>query len=282
MIKRFFDPDDLSFDSGRLKADLEKSLFGQHIASDVVFKAVSSFMTDSNPNKPLVLSFHGTTGTGKNYVTKIIARNLYKKGEHSKHIHLFLPDLHFSDPAQIKQLIHKSVSNFPCSMFIFDEVDMMQPQMIDGIKHFLDYNSYVDGVSFRNAIFVFLSNAGGNVISEVALGFWREGRRREEIMMNSMELEAKISQHIMNEETGGFSQSSLINKHLIDHYVPFLPLELEHVRQCVMAEMVHMKMTQDYDLADKVARDRPFFPEKEKIFAVKGCKTVRQKLALYQ
>uniref|UniRef100_A0A8C2DTJ5 Torsin family 1 like 3 n=1 Tax=Cyprinus carpio TaxID=7962 RepID=A0A8C2DTJ5_CYPCA len=289
MLKGIFDTDYLSFDSERLRADLKDSLFGQHIASDVVLKAVTSFMTDSNPNKPLVFSFHGTTGTGKSHVAKIIARNMYKKGEQSKHIHLFIADLHFPDKrnldtytAQLKQWIHGNVSNFPSSMFIFDEMDKMQPQLIDIIKSYLDYNPYVDGVSFRNAIFIFLSNAAGNVISEVALDFWREGKHREDIWMNSKELETKISQNIMNKDTGGFSHSSLINKHLIDHYIPFLPLELKHVRQCVMAEMVHLKMTQDSDLADKVARAMPYYPEKERIFAYKGCKSVRQKLSIYK
>ncbi len=80
---------------------------------------------------------------------------------------------------------------------------------------------------------------------------------------------------------GGFLHSNIIYHHLVDHYIPFLPLELKHVRQCVMAEMVHLNMTQDVDLADKVARSLPFFPGEEKIFAVKGCKSVRQKLVLY-
>ncbi|RXN10020.1 torsin-1A-like isoform X1 [Labeo rohita] len=160
-------------------------------------------------------------------------------------------------------------------------MDKMHPQLIDGIKPFLDYNPYVDGVSFNKAIFIFLSNAGGNVITEVALDFWREGKGRKEIRMNSKELENKISQNIKNEKTGGFSHSSLIEHHLVDHYIPFLPLELEHVRQCVMTEMLRLKVPQDFDLADEVARDMPYYPEKEKIFAVKGCKSVRQKLVLY-
>ncbi|KAL1250336.1 hypothetical protein QQF64_021341 [Cirrhinus molitorella] len=160
-------------------------------------------------------------------------------------------------------------------------MDKMHPQLIDAIKPFLDYNAYVDGVSFNKAIFIFLSNAGGNVITEVALDFWREGKDRKKIRMNSKDLENKISERIKNEKTGGFSHSSLIDCHLVNHYVPFLPLELKHVCQCVMAEMFHLNIPQDIDLADEVARDMPYFPEKEKIFAVKGCKSVKQKLVLY-
>ncbi|XP_051737123.1 torsin-1B-like isoform X2 [Ctenopharyngodon idella] len=207
VFNRFFERDGLlPFDSKRLKADLNESLFGQHIVSDVVLKAVSSFMTDRNPNKPLVLSFHGTTGVGKNHVAKIIARNVYKKGENSKHIHTFISEHHFphkekSDlySAQLKQWIHGNVSRFPRSMFIFDEMDKMNPQLIDVIKPFLDYNTRVDGVSFRSAIFIFLSNAGGSLIADMALDFWREGNNREELWMNSKELETKISQNIFND-----------------------------------------------------------------------------------
>ncbi|CAM4676441.1 unnamed protein product [Leuciscus chuanchicus] len=278
----------LPFDTKRLKADLNKSLFGQHIVSDVVLKSVSSFMADRNPNKPLVLSFHGTSGVGKNHVANIIARNIYKKGENSKHVHVRVPELHFPPgehshiySAKLKKLFLHEVYWFPRSMFIFDEMDKMDPQLIDTLKPFLDYNARVDGVSFHNAIFIFLSNAGGNVIVETALDFWREGKTREEIRMNSKELETKISQNVLNDKNSGFQHSSLIDHHLVDHFIPFLPLELKHVRQCVLAEMVHLKMTEDTDLADKVARDMPFFPEKEKIFSVKGCKSVRQKLFLY-
>lgn len=41
-------------------------------------------------------------------------------------------------------------------MFIFDEMDKMQPQLIDVIKPFLDYNAHVNGVAFHKAIFIFL------------------------------------------------------------------------------------------------------------------------------
>ncbi|XP_018952848.1 torsin-1A-like isoform X1 [Cyprinus carpio] len=289
VFNTFFDRDDLlPFDPKRLEKDLRDSLFGQHIVYDVVLKAVTSFMTDSNPNKPLVLSFHGTAGVGKNHVAKIIAKNIYENGIESHHVHMYISEYHFphkvmSDlyKAQLKAEIYKSVSSFPRSMFIFDEMDKMQPQLIDVIKPFLDYEANIDGVSFRNAIFIFLSNAGGNVIAEVALDSWREGICREELWMNSKELETKIFRNIFSDENSGFLHSSIIDEHLIDHYIPFLPLMLKHVRQCVMAEMRHLNIKPNYDLADKVARDMPFFPEKERIFSAKGCKSVRQKLVLY-
>ncbi|XP_026055385.1 torsin-1A-like [Carassius auratus] len=279
------DDDLLSFNSKDLENDLRKSLFGQHIAVDTVLKAVSWFMRETDPPKALVLSIHGQTGVGKNYITKIIARNIYKLGLKSNHVHTFISGYHFPHEEmaemyelQLRQWIHGNVSNFPRSMFIFDE---MHPRLIDTIKPFLDYTDNIDGVSFNKAIFIFLSHTGEHIIGNVTLDFWRRGCNREEIQIQSEGMETQIFEYLFNDKNNGFWHSSLINQHLIDHYIPFLPLELKHVHQCVMAEMGHLNMTQDYDLAYKVAKDMPFFPEEEKVFAVKGCKTVRQKMVLY-
>jgi hypothetical protein len=39
--------------------------------------------------------------------------------------------------------------------------------------------------------------------------------------------------------SGGFHKSETIENFLIDHYIPFLPLEEGHVRQCIEAEFRH-------------------------------------------
>ena len=49
-----------------------------------------------------------------------------------------------------------NVTKCPRSMFIFDEMDKMQPGLIDSIKPYLDYYDNLDGVSYRQAIFIFL------------------------------------------------------------------------------------------------------------------------------
>ena len=41
---------------------------------------------DSTSKKPLVMSFHGWTGSGKNYVSKFIAESLFAKGMRSKFV----------------------------------------------------------------------------------------------------------------------------------------------------------------------------------------------------
>lgn len=83
-----------------LAVDLENKLFGQHIASRIILKAVSGFMSNKNPKKPLVLSLHGWTGTGKNFVSELIAENIFKEGMKSKYVHVFTSELHFPHSSQ--------------------------------------------------------------------------------------------------------------------------------------------------------------------------------------
>jgi len=50
-----------------------------------------------------VLSFHGWSGSGKNYLTKMIAKAIYKKEMRSEFVHFFISDLHFPNPAEIQK-----------------------------------------------------------------------------------------------------------------------------------------------------------------------------------
>ncbi len=46
---------------------LKDQLMGQPLAHDLIFNSISSHINTENPSKALVLSLHGSTGTGKNY-----------------------------------------------------------------------------------------------------------------------------------------------------------------------------------------------------------------------
>uniref|UniRef100_A0A4W6F1Y8 Torsin n=1 Tax=Lates calcarifer TaxID=8187 RepID=A0A4W6F1Y8_LATCA len=269
-----------------LQVDLENKLFGQHIASRIILKAVNGFMSNSNPKKPLVLSLHGWTGTGKNFVSQLIAENIYREGMDSSFVHVFTSTLHFPHKSQIdtyksqlQQWIKGNITNCERSMFIFDEMDKMHPGLIDSIKPYLDYYERLDGVSYRKAIFIFLSNTGGDSIIQTALDFWQAGRNREEIELK--DLETSLSLSVFNNKQGGFFQTSLIDKNLVDFFVPFLPLEYQHVVQCAMAEMKARGLQPRREIADMVAKDLVYFPKSERVFSVKGCKTIESKLDYY-
>ncbi|XP_064860814.1 torsin-1A-like [Oncorhynchus nerka] len=277
----------ITFNSTGLEVALDRKLFGQHVASRVIQKSVTGFMNNKNPRKPLVLSLHGWTGTGKGLVRKLIAENIYKKGMASSFVHQFVTSTHFPNwsqlenyKSQLQQWVKGNVTNCPRSMFVFDEMDKMHPGLIDCIKPYLEYYENLDGVSYRQAIFIFLSNAGGEKITQVALDFLKAGRDREEMTLH--DLEPALSLSVFNNKMSGLWHSSLIDKNLVDFFVPFLPLEYRHVLLCGMAEMSAKGLEPNQDVVDQMAREMIYFPKSEKIFSITGCKTISARLDLLQ
>jgi hypothetical protein len=89
---------------------------------------------------------------------------------------------------------------------------------------------------FKNssATFIFLSNTGGREITKKTFEFWKNGRSREEIAY--ADLEDLISAGAFN-EAGGLQHADIIDRSLVDLFVPFLPLERFHVKQCAEREL---------------------------------------------
>ena len=95
----------------------DQYVYGQHVARDLIAKALKSHLRkldptqQNNPRKALVLSFHGWTGGGKNYVAKFIADALFAKGIKSKNVHLFVSSLHFpiEDRADLYKVSNKQI-----------------------------------------------------------------------------------------------------------------------------------------------------------------------------
>ena len=151
-----------------LEESLEENLFGQHLVTSLVTRTVRAHVRKKDPRKALVMSFHGWTGSGKNFVSKFIAESLFKLGMNSNYVHLFISTLHFPNREQtdiyklnIQDWIRGNLTTCEQSLFIFDEIDKMPAGMIDAIKPFIDHHDNVGGVNCRRAMFIFLSNTGG-------------------------------------------------------------------------------------------------------------------------
>ena len=89
-----------------------------------------------------------------------------------------------------------------------------------------------------------------------------------------------VSKGAFNEQ-GGLQHASIIDRSLIDIYVPFLPLEQYHVRQCVDKELEERgveKIRLPKNFLDQVVSQLSFWPADTKVFATAGCKRVVQKV----
>ncbi|KAJ6657405.1 hypothetical protein lerEdw1_002572 [Lerista edwardsae] len=266
-----------------LELDLNRRLHGQHLARDVVLKAVQGFLEVPQPEKALALSFHGWSGTGKNFVARLIAENLYQDGLKSECVKVFISLFHFPHPkyvdaykVELAKQISEVVQLCKQSLFIFDEVEKLHAGLLDVIKPYVDHYDSVDMVDYRQSIFLFLSNTGGNIINEVALDFWRAGRAREEITMEY--LEHHLQSELLESADEGYTHNHLLEENLIDFLVPFLPLEYRHVKLCARDAFLARGLPFTEAALDEVARMMVFVPKEEKLFAAQGCKSVSQRI----
>lgn len=157
------------------------------------------------------------------------------------------------------------------SLFIFDEMDKMPEGLIDGIKPFIDHHESIGGIDFRRSIFIFLSNTGGREITQKTFQLWKDGVKRDD--MTYKDFESLIHRGAFNEE-GGLHHSSLIERSLVDLYLPFLPMEKSHVRQCIRAEGKSRSLTKAQ--VERIVDMMAYWPQDLELYSTTGCKRVAQ------
>ena len=108
---------------------------------------------------------------------------------------------------------------------------------------------------------------------------WLEGRRREDLSYS--DLEKLINDGAFN-ELGGLQHSSVIDSSLIDVYVPFLPLERQHVRKCVIKEAKDRNLTMREEDIMGIVDSLNYWPSDTKLYSTTGCKRISNKFDLYQ
>ncbi|XP_069870294.1 prosalusin isoform X3 [Dipodomys merriami] len=165
------------------------------------------------------------------------------------------------------------------SLFLFDEMDKLPPGLMEVLRPFLGSSWVVYGTNYRKAIFIFISNSGGEQINQVVLEAWRSRREREEISLQ--ELEPTISRAVLDNPHHGFWRSGILEEHLLDAIVPFLPLQRHHVRHCVLNELAQLGLEPREEVVRAVLDSATFFPEDEQLFSSNGCKTVASRIAFF-
>lgn len=126
---------------------------------------------------------------------------------------------------------------------------------------------------------VVFSNTGGEQINQLVLEAWRSRREREEIRVQ--ELEPVISQAVLDNPNHGFWRSGIMEEHLLDALVPFLPLQRHHVQHCVLNELAQLGLEPRDEVVQAVLDSTTFFPEDEQLFSSNGCKTVASRIAFF-
>lgn len=262
---------------------LKAELYGQHIAQKIVTSALKNHFNKKGIKKPLVMSFHGWTGIGKNFVSNIITEHFFKRKTHSPFVHKFIIPLHFPHESEVEiyneQLQRWITGNISqCrkgGLFIFDEMDKSHLGMMDTIKAaILGYQGKKAESGHGNMVFIFLSNSGGEAINQHVLKHVLEGKLRESLTLSELE----IIFHGIAKNMPDVWFADLLKSEVIDHLVPFLPLERTHVKQCIRRDLVKKGFLVKEALVKEIADQMEYFPEKYEFFSVSGCKKVSSRV----
>lgn len=150
--------------------------------------------------------------------------------------------------------IQEKLSRCPYSLFVFSDIAMMPLAVLDALVPFLQHGANdVNGVDYTKAIFIFESNMCAGELNMRVQSLLKT-TPREEIPWDP--LAEELMECIKNWKSVAFvaamrksafvrlmcrshvaldirrnQPSALVNKQLV-HFVPFLPLEGQHVRSC--------------------------------------------------
>lgn len=272
----------------QLGEDLKTKVHGQPLILDPIHRSLMAHMINDHPSRPLVMYFSGWTGTGKTFVANLIAKNLFRNGLKSRFVKYISSSFHFpisirsdydidAQRIKLRDMIRDVVSQCERSLIILDELDKLPAGVVDILQPLFDYAESVDGVQYRKAIFIFLSNTGANKLNGLSYKMFKEGKERKDLSRRDVE-EILINESY--EEPGGLRHSSLIKRYSIGVFIPFLPLERQHVRLCIRDKITELRYNEvDIEkLIDEIAEDMTYFPSETQMYSKSGCKGVEEKI----
>lgn len=79
----------------------------------------------------------------------------------------------------------------------------------------------------------------GSEITTHLTKLMNRGYTRDETKLH--DFEAILQKHTFQSHRGGLLNSDLVESNLIDHYIPFLPMEQRHLEQCILAEFKNLE-----------------------------------------
>ncbi|KAL1139007.1 hypothetical protein AAG570_009068 [Ranatra chinensis] len=224
-------------------------------------------------DKPLVLSFHGMPGTGKNYIAEFILKNMFKEGSRSQFAHFYSAHLDFPDSMEkhtyqkkLEQEIEASIYKCHRSIFVFDEVEKMPNGLLEVLSPYAEGWKNVDGIDYKKVVFIFLSNTAQLYIRDVLNYHHKNGKLRDELKMRHF----KDLPRLAFRDKGGLHRTTLISSDLISQYVPFLPIDACHAEKCIVHEINKINQTVSYNLIQEVLSNMHF----EGRFSSGGCKLI--------
>lgn len=213
-----------------LEKTLENNLFGQEEAVKLILTA---FRTRED-GKPLSFHFVGENGVGKTLASSLIGKTMFENEEdgvlyiRGNSYQSFSMDKTEENRNELRSKVLKFITKCPDGLIIIDEVERLHKETVAIFQDFLDYtftsknevNQFSSKVSSGNSIFIFISDFG-------AEGFTKNMTMKE--LLTAVRIESE-------KQWQNYKQIALIQ-----HIIPFMPMQREGVYKKVIDLMDHLK-----------------------------------------
>lgn len=252
---------------------LSSIVFGQELAIHIVVLTLQNHIKNLRADiyKPLFLSFHGSSGVGKTFLSSQILHFLPANTK----ILNYHPSIHYrEETADVHDKVLSTWLNkhfSPCSwnILIIDDAQEVNEDVQKAFKKvFINMKS---SWLYRKLIVIFMSNLYSNEINNVVFDKVKYQGQSNFYMSDFEPIFERGPSNWLVE---------LYREGLMDNFVPFLPLDKNSVLKCIEEELKKYKKHPFKEIVNEISNEIVFYTLEGKgyQYSISGCKRVASKV----
>ena len=244
---------------------IKKAVIGQDEAVDSVCRAIKRQRVGiSNPNKPVVFFFGGSTGVGKTFLAKTIAKELF--GDEKKMIRVDMSE--YSDATSVNKILGASpgyigydknnglteqIKKQKYCVLLLDEIEKAHESVHDTFITLFDEGRLTDNkgitVDFKNVIVIMTSNVGAREVDERGNGIGFVTNTEE---LKKEIIEKEIKRKFKPEFINRIDKIVYFNKLTNENIMSIITLEIDKIRKRMETMGYGLQSLENTELFDTI------------------------------